>query len=130
MTDRFGGLPLLAPMSEVAGRMAIQAGAHALELDQGGRGMLLGGVSVCLRLRVVVIGGGVVGTNAAHDCHGRGSACHGIGQIDSSFAAVGFSIRFENKYRFSTVDTLEEHVSTADLVIGAVLVPGGRHPSW
>ncbi len=65
VTDKVGGLPLLAPMSEVAGRMAIQAGAHALELTKGGRGMLLGGVSGVPAARVVVIGGGVVGTNAA-----------------------------------------------------------------
>ncbi|MDV6341248.1 alanine dehydrogenase [Nitrosomonas sp. Is24] len=128
VTDSFGGLPLLAPMSEVAGRMAIQAGAHALELDQGGRGMLLGGVSGVPAARVVVIGGGVVGTNAARIAMGveahvtvLDKSIHRLQQLDFQYGSKINTV-------FSTVDALEEHVSTADLVIGAVLVPGGAAP--
>ncbi len=73
VTDEHGGLPLLAPMSEVAGRMSIQAGAHCLEMEQGGRGMLLGGVPGVAAARVVILGGGVVGTNAARMAMGRAS---------------------------------------------------------
>lgn len=128
VTDSFGGLPLLAPMSEVAGRMAIQAGAHALELDQGGRGMLLGGVSGVPAARVVVIGGGVVGTNAARIAMGveahvtvLDKSIHRLQQLDFQYGSRLNTV-------FSTVDALEEHVSNADLVIGAVLVPGGAAP--
>ncbi len=128
VTDSYGGLPLLAPMSEVAGRMAIQAGAHALELDQGGRGMLLGGVSGVPAARVVVIGGGVVGTNAARIAMGveahvtvLDKSIHRLQQLDSQYGSKINTV-------FSTVDALEEHVSSADLVIGAVLVPGGAAP--
>ena len=128
VTDSFGGLPLLAPMSEVAGRMAIQAGAHALELDQGGRGMLLGGVSGVPAARVVVIGGGVVGTTAARIAMGveahvtvLDKSIHRLQQLDFQYGSRINTV-------FSTVDAVEEHVSNADLVIGAVLVPGGAAP--
>lgn len=128
VTDRFGGLPLLAPMSEVAGRMAIQAGAHALELDQGGRGVLLGGVSGVPPAHVVVIGGGVVGTNAARIAVGveahvtvLDKSLHRLQQLDAQYGSRINTV-------FATVDALEEHVSSADLVIGAVLVPGGAAP--
>ncbi|UJP05283.1 MAG: alanine dehydrogenase [Nitrosomonas sp.] len=128
VTDSFGGLPLLAPMSEVAGRMAIQAGAHALELDQGGRGMLLGGVSGVPAARVVVLGGGVVGTNAARIAMGveahvtvLDKSIHRLQQLDSQYGSRINTV-------FSTVDAVEEHVSTADLVIGAVLIPGAAAP--
>jgi len=128
VTDSYGGLPLLAPMSEVAGRMAIQAGAHALELDQGGRGMLLGGVSGVPAARVVVIGGGVVGTNAARVAMGveahvtvLDKSIHRLQQLDFQYGSRINTV-------FSTVDALEEYVATADLVIGAVLVPGGAAP--
>lgn len=128
VTDSFGGLPLLAPMSEVAGRMAIQAGAHALELDQGGRGVLLGGVSGVPAARVVVIGGGVVGTNAARIAMGveahvtvLDKSIHRLQQLDFQYGSKINTV-------FSTVDALEEHVSAADLIIGAVLVPGGAAP--
>jgi len=128
VTDQFGGLPLLAPMSEVAGRMAIQAGAHALELDQGGRGMLLGGVSGVPAARVVVLGGGVVGTNAARIAMGveahvtvLDKSIHRLQQLDFQYGSRINTV-------FSTVDAVEEYVSTADLVIGAVLVPGGAAP--
>ncbi|MER0171171.1 MAG: alanine dehydrogenase [Nitrosomonas sp.] len=128
VTDSFGGLPLLAPMSEVAGRMAIQAGAHALELDQGGRGVLLGGVSGVPAARVVILGGGVVGTNAARIAMGveahvtvLDKSIHRLQQLDFQYGSKINTV-------FSTVDALEEHVSAADLVIGAVLVPGGAAP--
>ncbi len=128
VTDSYGGLPLLAPMSEVAGRMAIQAGARALELDQGGRGMLLGGVSGVPAARVVVLGGGVVGTNAARIAMGveahvtvLDKSIHRLQQLDAQYGSRINTV-------FSTVDTVEEYVSTADLVIGAVLVPGGAAP--
>jgi alanine dehydrogenase len=76
VTAARGGLPLLAPMSEVAGRMSMQAGAHCLEKAQGGRGVLLGGVPGVAPAKVVILGGGVVGTNAAHDGAGPGRRCH------------------------------------------------------
>ena len=128
VTDSYGGLPLLAPMSEVAGRMAIQAGAHALELDQGGRGMLLGGVSGVPAARVVVIGGGVVGTNAARVAMGveahvtvLDKSIHRLQQLDFQYGSKINTV-------FSTINALEEYVATTDLVIGAVLVPGGAAP--
>ena len=128
VTDQHGGLPLLAPMSEVAGRMSIQAGAHTLEMNQGGRGMLLGGVSGVPAARVVVIGGGVVGTNAARVAMGMEAhvtvldkSIHRLQQLDFQYGSRLNTV-------FSTVDALEEHVSTADLVIGAVLVPGAATP--
>ena len=128
VTDNFGGLPLLAPMSEVAGRMAIQAGAHALELDQGGRGVLLGGVSGVPPARVVVLGGGVVGTNAARIAMGVEAhvtvlekSIHRLQQLDAQYGSRVNTV-------FSTVDAVEEYVSSADLVIGAVLVPGAAAP--
>lgn len=128
VTDQYGGLPLLAPMSEVAGRMSIQAGAHTLEMDQGGRGMLLGGVSGVPAARVVIIGGGVVGTNAARVAMGMEAhvtvldkSVHRLQQLDFQYGSRLNTV-------FSTVDAVEEHVSTADLVIGAVLVPGAAAP--
>lgn len=128
VTDKFGGLPLLAPMSEVAGRMSIQAGAHALELNQGGRGMLLGGVSGVPPARVVIIGGGVVGTNAARVAMGMEArvtlldkSIHRLQQLDFQYGSRLNTV-------FSTADALEEYVTAADLVIGAVLIPGGAAP--
>jgi len=128
VTDRFGGLPLLAPMSEVAGRMAIQAGAHSLEMEQGGRGMLLGGVPGVVPARVVILGGGVVGTNAARMAMGLEAqvtvidlSVHRLQQLDMQFGPTLNTI-------FSTVNTVEEYVLSADLVIGAVLVPGAEAP--
>lgn len=128
VTDSFGGLPLLAPMSEVAGRMAIQAGAHALELDQGGRGMLLGGVSGVPAARVVVIGGGVVGTNAARIAMGVEAHVTVLDKSIRRLQQLDFQYGSRINTVFSTVDALEEHVSSADLVIGAVLLPGGAAP--
>jgi alanine dehydrogenase len=128
VTDSWGGLPLLAPMSEVAGRMAIQAGAHCLEMEQGGRGMLLGGVPGVAAADVVILGGGVVGTNAARMAMGLEArvtviekSLHRLYELDLQFGPKLNTI-------FSTVDSIEEHVLQADLVVGAVLVPGASAP--
>ncbi len=128
VTDPYGGLPLLAPMSEVAGRMSVQAGAHALEMGQGGRGMLLGGVSGVPSAKVVILGGGVVGTNAARVAMGMEAhvtivdkSIHRLQQLDQQYGSRINTI-------FSTVDAIEAQITEADLVIGAVLVPGGATP--
>ncbi|MDE2183822.1 MAG: alanine dehydrogenase [Alphaproteobacteria bacterium] len=128
VTDARGGLPLLAPMSEVAGRMSIQAGAHCLEIAQGGRGALLGGVPGVPAAKVVVLGGGVVGTNAARMAMGLEAhvivldvSLHRLNELDTQFGAQLHTL-------FSTIDAIEEQVSQADLVIGGVLVPGAAAP--
>jgi alanine dehydrogenase len=128
VTDARGGLPLLAPMSEVAGRMSIQAGAHSLEKAQGGRGMLLGGVPGVAAAKVVVLGGGVVGTNAARMAMGMEAhvtvldiSLHTLYQLDLRFGAALNTI-------YSTIDSVEEYVIGADLVIGGVLLPGAAAP--
>lgn len=128
VTDVRGGLPLLAPMSEVAGRMSIQAGARCLEKSMGGRGVLLGGVPGVPAAKVVVIGGGVVGTNAARMA--MGLEAH-VTVIDRSLARLkDLDMQFGPMLNtiYSTVESLEEHVLGADLVIGAVLVPGAAAP--
>jgi alanine dehydrogenase len=128
VTDARGGLPLLAPMSEVAGRMSIQAGAHCLEIAQGGRGMLLGGVPGVQAAKVVILGGGVVGTNAARMAMGLEAyvtlldiSLHRLYELDLQFGAMLNTV-------YSTIDSIEEHVTTADLVIGGVLLPGAEAP--
>jgi alanine dehydrogenase len=128
VTDAWGGLPLLAPMSEVAGRMSIQAGAHCLEIAQGGRGMLLGGVPGVPSAKVVILGGGVVGTNAARMAMGLEAhvivldvSLHRLNELDMQFGAQLHTL-------FSTIDAIEEQITTADLVIGGVLVPGAAAP--
>ncbi|MBV1934095.1 MAG: alanine dehydrogenase [Parvibaculaceae bacterium] len=128
VTDVRGGLPLLAPMSEVAGRMSIQAGAHCLEMEQGGRGQLLGGVPGVPAGKVVVLGGGVAGTNAARMAMGLEAHVtvidinlHRLYELDMQFGPKLNTI-------FATVDAIEEHVLDADLVVGAVLVPGAAAP--
>ncbi len=128
ITDDHGGLPLLAPMSEVAGRMAPQVGAYALEANNGGRGLLLGGVPGVPPARVVVIGGGVVGTNAARLAMGMGAD---VVVLDKSLPRITylddvFGPRLKTHY--ATFDAIEELVLGADLVIGAVLVPGASAP--
>jgi len=128
VTDARGGLPLLAPMSEVAGRMSIQAGAHCLEIAQGGRGALLGGVPGVPAAKVVVLGGGVVGTNAARMA--MGMEAHVI-ILDVSLGRLKeldeqFGSRMHTLY--STIDAIEEQVMSADLVIGGVLLPGAAAP--
>jgi len=128
VTAEGGGLPLLAPMSEVAGRMSIQAGAHCLEKAQGGRGMLLGGVPGVPAAHVVVIGGGVVGENAARIAVGMGAQ---VTIIDRSIPRLKqLDALFQGRVQtlFSTQDTIEAAVLQADLVIGAVLIPGAAAP--
>jgi len=128
VTSARGGLPLLAPMSEVAGRMAIQAGAHCLEMEQGGRGMLLGGVAGVAPAKVVVLGGGVAGVNAVRMAVGLEAQVTALDinvdrlyAIDQQFGASVNTI-------FSTRQAVEDYVLEADLVIGAVLVPGAAAP--
>ena len=128
VTDGHGGLPLLAPMSEVAGRMSIHAGAHAMEKEKGGNGVLLGGVPGVAPARVLVIGGGVVGYNAARVAVGMGAH---VTMLDRSLPRLNWlDTVFEGRLTtlFSTADSLENEVSHADLVIGAVLVPGATAP--
>jgi alanine dehydrogenase len=128
VTDARGGLPLLAPMSEVAGRMSVQVGAHCLEKEQGGSGMLLGGVPGVAAARVVIIGGGVSGTNAARMA--MGMEAH-VTVIDKSLPQLyALDLQFGPMLNtiFSTVEAIETHVVGADLVIGAVLVPGAAAP--
>ena len=123
-----GALPLLTPMSEVAGRMAVQLGAHFLEKHEGGKGVLLGGVPGVSPAKVVIIGGGIVGTNAAKMAVGAGADVtildtnvDRLRQLDDQFAG-------RLKTRMSNVFNIAEEIKTADLVIGAVLIPGARAP--
>ena len=128
VTDARGGLPLLAPMSEVAGRMSIQVGARCLEKEQGGAGILLGGVPGVAAAKVVIIGGGVAGTNAARMA--MGLEAH-VTVIDRSLQRLyELDMQFGSQLHtlFSTVETIEREVMSADLVIGAVLVPGAAAP--
>jgi len=128
VTDARGGLPLLAPMSEVAGRMAIQAGAHALEITHGGRGMLLAGVPGVPPAKVVVLGGGVVGTNAARMAMGLEADVTVIDRSLNRLKELDLQFGSRLKTVYATRDAVEEHVVEADLVIGAVLVPGAEAP--
>jgi alanine dehydrogenase len=128
VTDDRGGLPLLAPMSEIAGRMSVQVGAHFLEKEQGGRGVLLGGVPGVPAAKVVILGGGVAGTNAARMAMGLEAwvtvvekSLHRLYELDLQFGSQLHTL-------FSTVDNIETEVLAADLVIGAVLKPGAAAP--
>ncbi|MGY3237992.1 alanine dehydrogenase [Bradyrhizobium sp. USDA 4472] len=128
VTDAHGGLPLLAPMSEVAGRLAIEAAGSALKRSTGGRGLLIGGVPGVQPARIVVIGGGVVGTHAARMAVGLGAE---VTIIDRSIIRLReLDELFEGRVRtrFSTIESIEEEVFAADVVIGAVLVPGASAP--
>lgn len=128
VTDDQGGLPLLSPMSAVAGRMSIQAGAHCLEKAQGGRGILLGGVPGVAPAKVVVIGGGVAGTNAVRMA--TGLEAH-VTVIDRSLQRLKeLDAQFGSKITtiYSTRDSIERHVVDADLVVGSVLIPGAAAP--
>jgi len=128
VTDERGGLPLLAPMSEVAGRMSIQAGAHALEKEAGGRGVLLGGVPGVPPAKVVVLGGGVVGMNALRMALGLEADVTVIDRSLPRLKELDLTFAPALKTRYATVDVIEECVLGADLVIGAVLLPGGTAP--
>ncbi|MCP1854717.1 MULTISPECIES: alanine dehydrogenase [unclassified Bradyrhizobium] len=128
VTDGHGGLPLLAPMSEVAGRLAVEAAGSALKRSAGGRGLLIGGVPGVQPARIVVIGGGVVGTHAARMAAGLGAE---VSIIDRSIPRLReLDELFEGRVRtrFSTIEAVEEEVFAADVVIGAVLVPGASAP--
>ena len=128
VTSSRGGLPLLAPMSEVAGRMSIQVGAHCLEKEAGGRGVLLGGVPGVESANVLVIGGGVAGGNAARMAMGLGARVtvldRSLARLDELDGLYGTALNTV----FATVDAVERYVREADLVIGAVLVPGAAAP--
>ena len=128
ITSAQGGLPLLAPMSEVAGRMSIQAGAHGLEKAQGGRGMLLGGVPGVAPAKVVIIGGGVVGSNAAQMALGARAQVTVLDRSTQALARLDKEFNGAVKTVYSTQDSLEEYVLDADLVIGGVLIPGAAAP--
>src|SRR3981189_2399172 len=128
VTDAKGGLPLLRPMSEVAGRLSIEAARSALKRSAGGRGLLLGGVPGVVPARVVVIGGGVVGTHAARMAVGLGAegtvldrSIPRLRELDELFAG-------RIRTRFPTTEAIEQEVFSADAVIGAVLVPGASAP--
>jgi alanine dehydrogenase len=128
VTDAQGRLPLLAPMSEVAGRMAVQAGATCLEIAHGGRGVLLGGVPGVAQGKVVIIGGGVVGANAAFVASGMGATVTVIDRSLDRLAQLEFRFQSLINTLFSTAYAIESELATADLVIGAVLVPGAAAP--
>jgi alanine dehydrogenase len=128
VTGAGGGLPLLAPMSEVAGRMSVQAGARCLEKEAGGRGVLLGGVAGVQAADVLILGGGVAGTNAARMAMGMEArvtvidkSLRRLAELDTQYGSTLNTI-------FATVDAIEKHVLNSDLVIGAVLVPGAAAP--
>lgn len=128
VTDKDGRLPLLTPMSQVAGRMSIQAGAHALEKAQGGRGVLLGGVPGVEAAKVIVLGGGVVGTNAARMAVGMEAD---VTIIDKSLPQLQqLDLQFGAKIKtvYATSESIEENLREADLVIGAILIPGAAAP--
>jgi alanine dehydrogenase len=128
VTDARGGLPLLAPMSEVAGRMSVHVGAHCLEKEQGGIGVLLGGVPGVPAAKVVILGGGVAGTNAARMAMGMEAyvtvvdrSLPRLYELDLQFGAHLHTL-------YSTMENIEREVAAADLVIGAVLIPGATAP--
>ncbi len=128
VTSAHGGLPLLAPMSKVAGRMAIQAGAYCLEHPHGGLGMLLGGVPGVDPAKVVVIGAGMVGTHAAHIAVGMGADVWVIDRSVDVLEAHWRQFGRSTNTVYSTRESIEQHVLMADLVIGGVLIPGAAAP--
>jgi alanine dehydrogenase len=128
VTSPAGGLPLLAPMSEVAGRMAVQAGAYYLEKPHGGLGVLLGGVPGVDPAKVVVLGGGVVGTHAIHIALGMGADVWALDRSVDVLRRLWVQFGRPLNTVFSTHDAIERHVTDADLVIGGVLIPGASAP--
>ena len=128
--ERDGSLPLLTPMSEVAGRMSVQVGAQYLERPSGGRGILLGGVPGVAPGNVVILGGGIVGTNAAKIAIGMGAhvaiidrSLNRLRELDDIFSGQVVTLA-------SNAWTISENLKTADLVVGAVLIPGASAPAW
>lgn len=128
VTDEAGGLPLLKPMSQVAGRMAIQAGATALEKSHGGRGVLLGGVPGVAPAKVVIVGGGVVGFNAAQMAVGVHADVTILDRSPVVLERLSTHFEARAKVVHATRSAIEQYVAEADLVIGAVLVPGAAAP--
>ena len=128
VTSAQGGLPLLAPMSKVAGRMSIQAGAYCLEHPHGGLGMLLGGVPGVDPAKVVILGAGVVGTHATHIAVGMGADVWVVDRSPDAIEAHWRQFGRSTNSVYSTAAALERHVLEADLVIGGVLIPGAEAP--
>ncbi len=128
VTSPRGGLPLLAPMSQVAGRMSVQAGAHCLENAQGGRGVLLGGVPGVAPGKVVILGGGVVGTNAAAMALGLGADVTILEKSTDRMEELVARFGTQLKTIYSTLGAVEDECAAADLVIGGVLIPGAAAP--
>ncbi|NJD87839.1 MAG: alanine dehydrogenase [Betaproteobacteria bacterium] len=128
VTQPGGGLPLLAPMSEVAGRMAIQAGGHCLEKAHGGMGVLLGGVPGVPPAKIVILGAGVVGLNAAQMAVGSGAVVVAIDRSIDALRRIDHVLGARVVTVFSHRDSIEHHVRTADLVVGGVLIPGAAAP--
>ena len=128
VTDHAGRLPLLAPMSEVAGRLSIQVGANALHATSGGRGTLLGGVPGVAPAKVVILGGGIAGTNAAYMAAGLQADVTVIDQSVERLRALSGEFAGRIKVLMATEDSIVNAVGEADLVIGAVLIPGANTP--
>ncbi len=128
VTDAMGGLPLLAPMSEVAGRLSIEAAGAALKRSAGGRGLLLGGVPGVVPARVVVIGGGVVGSHAARMAVGLGAEVTILDRSIPRLRELDELFTGRVRTRFPTTEAIEQEIFAADVVIGAVLVPGASAP--
>lgn len=128
VTAPTGGLPLLKPMSQVAGRLSVQAGANALESPKGGRGMLLGGVPGVEQAHVTVIGGGVVGFNAAQMAVGLGARTTILDRNPDVLERLSHHFESRAATRFASQMNIEDELTRADLVIGAVLIPGAAAP--
>ncbi len=128
VTSPSGALPLLQPMSEVAGRMSIQAGAYCLEKSHGGKGMLIGGVPGVDPAKVVILAGGTVGRHAAHMAVGLGADVWVLDRNNEVLKSLWTQFGRSINTVYSTRDALEQHVLMADLVIGGVLIPGAAAP--
>ena len=128
VTDDRGTLPLLAPMSEVAGRLAIEAAGQAMRRSEGGAGILLGGVPGVPAGRVTVLGGGVVGTHAARMAVGLGAEVTIVDRSIPRLRQLDEMFNGRVRTRYSTLETIDHEVSIADAVIGAVLIPGASAP--
>lgn len=128
ITSAQGGLPLLAPMSVVAGRLSVQAGAHQMEIHQGGSGTLLGGVPGVPPGKVLVLGGGVVGTSALRVALGMGAEVTVVDRSVSRLTELDEQYRGQLRTVYSTAEAIEQLAQEADLIIGAVLIPGASAP--
>ena len=128
VTDAHGGLPLLAPMSEVAGRMSIHVAAHYLEMTGGGRGILMGGVAGVEPAKVVILGGGVVGSNAARMAVGLHADVTVINRTRGKLAELDQEFRGRVHTLFATTEAIDRSVTGADVVVGAALVAGATAP--